>query len=155
MKKVKWCFSIKGGLKMTEPNKEVSLSYLNEAERTLSKIKGLIDGEDFVWASVRIYYCAYYSLYAFLQRIGVKSENHDCSIELARELLNRGLKEMEEFKQDRIKFQYYLKTGQKSGLNRAYSQAKGFYLSFKKFVVELNNKDIEDYRNKLKEILNE
>lgn len=32
------------------------------------------------WIPVVAYYCAYYSVYAFLRLIGIKSENHFCSI---------------------------------------------------------------------------
>ena len=42
MNKLVWCFSLKKGLKIREPNKVLALSYLREAERTLSKVKSLI-----------------------------------------------------------------------------------------------------------------
>lgn len=154
MNKIKWCFSVKGGLKFIEPNKELAVSYLNEAEKTLSKINQLINEEDFLWASVRIYYCAYYSIYSFLQKIGVKSENHDCAIELIKEFFSNDLlKNIDKFKEDRISSQYYLKTGQKNKLNDNYFQVKEFYLKFKKVINEISEEDVKDYRNKLNEML--
>lgn len=141
---------------MTEPQANVAVSYLAEAERTLSKIKPLIDEGDFVWADVRIYYCAYYSIYSFLQRIGIKSENHDCAIGLAEELLGKELlKNMELFRKNRIHSQYYLKTGQKSRLIENYSLAKKFYLKFKEIISRMSDEDVKNYRNKIKELMNE
>lgn len=156
MNKIKWCFSVKNELKIVEPNKEIALSYLNEAEKTLSKIKNLIEENDFVWASVRIYYCAYYSLYSFLQRIGTKSENHDCSVELVKELLHKDfINEITSFKKDRIDSQYYLKTGQKEKLLGLYSKVKEFYLDFREIVENLTDQDIKDFNDKIKEMKND
>ena len=39
-----------------------------------------LNDKDLLWATVTIYYAEYYALYSFLQRIGVKCENHTCSI---------------------------------------------------------------------------
>lgn len=154
MNKIKWCFSIKGGLKFVEPSEDISKSYLAESENSLSKINQLIEESDFLWASVHIYYCAYYSIYSFLQRIGIKSENHDCSIELARELIKEDfLDYMDDFKKERVDAQYYLKTGQKKKMVHNYARVKEFYLQFKKIINEITEKDIREYRNKLKEIL--
>lgn len=156
MDKLKWCFDVKKGLKRTDSNTELAVSYLNQAERTLSKINELIEEGDFVWASVRIYYCAYYSLYSFLQKIGFKSENHDCSIELARQLIGKDwLNNIEQFKENRVDAQYYLKTGQKEKLSESYLFVKHFYLQFKEIVSNLSEEDIEDYNNKIERLLDE
>ncbi len=151
MNKLDWCFSIKRGLKKVDPSREIALSYLTEAEKSLSRIKRCVDEEDFVWASVRIYYCAYYSLYSFLQRIGIKSENHDCSIEFADKLIKKNVKErMEFFKKCRIDAQYYLKVGQREKLLKFYLEVKDFYLEFKNLVENLEDDEIKSLRDKIK-----
>lgn len=156
MEKIKWCFNLKKGLKIVEPNKNLSESYFKFSEDTLSKVKRLINEEDYLWASVRIYYCAYYCVYGFLQRIGVKSENHDCSIELIKVLLEENeVKDIDSFKDSRIESQYYLKSGKKEVLIKNYDLVKKFYLKFKEKVSLLNEKEVQGYRNKIKEILNE
>lgn len=156
MEKIKWCFGLKNGLKIVEPNENLVNSYLKFSEETLSKVKRLIEEEDYLWASVRIYYCAYYCIYGFLQKIGVKSENHDCSIKLVKSLLGEdAVKNIDLFKESRIELQYYLKTGQKDVLNKNYDLVKEFYLGFKEKVSLLNNEEVKEYRNKIKEMLNE
>ncbi|MBU4501386.1 MAG: HEPN domain-containing protein [Nanoarchaeota archaeon] len=132
-------------MKKVEPNKEVALSYLGEAEKTLSKVNALIEEGDFVWASARIYYCAYYSIYSFLQRIGIKSENHDCSIELVKKLVKKDfVNNIDSFKENRVDSQYYLKTGQKEKMLRLYLKVKEFYLDFREIVENLTDDDIKN-----------
>ena len=153
MNKVNWCFSIKKGLSIIEPNMNLSQSYLDEAKKTISRVKSLIEEDDFIWASVRIYYSAYYSLYSFLQRIGVKSENHDCSIELAKSLLEEDfISNIDMFKKGRIDSQYYLKIGKKGELSALYNSAKEFYLRFNEIVRNLSEEDIKEFQIKLSRI---
>ena len=150
MTKISWCFSIKGGLEKTEPNDNLSSSYLTQAETSLAKVKELIEDNDLVWASVRIYYSAYYALYSFLQKIGVKSENHECSIELSKELLNQNfVDKINDFKKERIDSQYYLIIGKKEKLLELYSSAKEFYLKFKNIIDNISKQDIENFRSEI------
>ena len=45
-KKLKWCFGIKGGLKILEPNERLARSYLNEAKQSLERAeKNFNDGD--------------------------------------------------------------------------------------------------------------
>lgn len=154
MKKIKWCFLTNGGLKLIEPNLIVSNSYLDQAEKTLSKIKQLIEEEDFVWASARIYYSAYYLVNSFLQKIGVKSENHDCSIELIKYLFEKDF-DLGLFKKNRIDSQYYFKFRQKKDLFELYSKVKLFYLEFREQIELFGEKKIEGVRIKLRGFLDE
>jgi len=149
MKKINWCFKIKNGLKFVEPSEIISKSYLEQSEKTLSKIKELIEEEDFVWASARIYYSAYYLILSFLYRVGVKSENHDCSIKLVEFLLNKKL-DLKLFKENRVDSQYYFKFKERKDLLDLYSKIKLFYLEFKKIILSLNEKEIEDCIKKIK-----
>jgi len=150
MEKINWCFQVKHGLKLIEPNLNVSNSYLIQSEKTLSKVKRLIDEEDYLWASVRIYYCAYYCIYSFLQKVGIKSENHDCSIELIKFLLNEEfVKDIDIFRASRIDSQYYLILGQKEKLLENYQKVKEFYLNFKEKIDALGKKEITNFRIKI------
>jgi len=150
MGKINWCFSIKNGLQKVDPNKNLSNSYLSQAENSLSKVDELIKENDLVWASVRIYYAAYYSLYAFLQRIGIKSENHDCSINLVKKLMNNEfVGNIDRLKKERIDAQYYLEIGKKEDMLNFYNIAKEFYLKFKNIIVNISDDDILKYRIKI------
>ena len=153
MEKINWCFKV-NGLKIIEPNLIVSKSYLEQSEKALSKVKSLIDENDFVWANSRIYYCAYYALLSFLYKIGIKSENHDCSIELIKFLFGKDFG-ISSYKENRIKSQYYFKFSSKEELLNDYSKIKLFFVNFKKIIDLIKDKEIEEYRNKVKEMINE
>ena len=64
------------------------------------------------WRTITAYYACYDCLYAILQKIGIKSEIHDCSIEMMN--LIGGFSDSDRdflggLKNDRIDVQYYLK----------------------------------------------
>ena len=91
MDKLRWCFRIKDGIKIVNPSEEIPRSYMELAKSTLKRANEVLEKKDPVWSSVMIYYADYYALYSFLRKIGVKSENHSCSIEAAGLLLgNKG-----------------------------------------------------------------
>jgi len=79
-RKLGWCFELKDGLKIVEPNERLSISYLEQAKSSLLRAEKDLEDKDLLWATVAIYYAEYYALYSFLQKIGIKCENHTCSI---------------------------------------------------------------------------
>ena len=89
-KKLTWCFKLKDGLKIDEPNERLSKSYLEQAKSSLLRAEKDLNDKDLLWATVAIYYAEYYALYSFLQRIGIKCENHACSILAVTLLLGEG-----------------------------------------------------------------
>ncbi|MBN2423295.1 HEPN domain-containing protein [Candidatus Woesearchaeota archaeon] len=130
---MKWiikCKKIKNGLKNINPNTEISNRYLKQSENTLKRVKQLIDEEGHLWASVMTYYSAYYAIYAFLQKIGIKSENHSCSIEIFNYLTGEEelTKNIKKFRDARIDSQYYLILSKKEEINKNYTDLKDFYI---------------------------
>ena len=134
-------------IKQVVPNIDISKSYLEQAEKTLRKILQALDEQDFLWASVKIYYAAYYSLCAFLRRIGLDSDIHDCSIRVAAKILEDNDMEitMNILKQSRIDNQYYLKISDKKTLLDNYDAAKSLYIKF----YNLCNEPLENYVQKV------
>src|SRR3989344_2791396 len=59
-KSLNWCFKIKDGLRITEPNENLSESYLNEAKSSLERAEKDFNDGDLLWATVVIYYAEYY-----------------------------------------------------------------------------------------------
>ncbi len=108
-----WCTRIKKGIKLTNPSKEEANSYYEKAIEDFELLKE----EKFPkkWIPIVSYYIAYYSMYSLLREIGIKSENHNCSIkafELILELINenkRVIRVIKKLKKKREEAQYYLK----------------------------------------------
>ncbi len=109
-----WCKKQAKGIKIVEPNDNLSKEYLSSAEETLSLLKD-IQGNSNMWLATTKYYTEYFTVYALFMKLGIKSEIHECTISLSKiledeKILPKGTsKVLEDDKQLRIDNQYYLK----------------------------------------------
>ncbi len=155
-KKLKWCFKLKDGLKIVEPNEGLSKSYLEQAKSSLLRAEKDLEDKDLLWATVTIYYAEYYALYSFLQRIGIKCENHMCSILAVTFLLGEEKTEtINSHKDKRIDTQYYMKVDQEDNIRIMLQEAKLFVSNFDEVVSNLSEKEVNLYREKIKEKKNQ
>ncbi|MCK4808188.1 MAG: hypothetical protein KAS90_01060 [Candidatus Aenigmarchaeota archaeon] len=144
---LKWCCRLKDGIKITEPNNRLAESYLEHSRTSLKRAHDMFEAKDFLWTTVILYYAEYYALYSFLQKIGVKCENHFCSITAVRFILGKDkTKTIEDHKGKRIDAQYYMKIADESSIKGIMIAAKEFILEFQNIVSELSDKDIEIHR---------
>ncbi|MCK5699337.1 MAG: hypothetical protein KAH93_05795, partial [Candidatus Aenigmarchaeota archaeon] len=79
MEMIKWCMGLKKGLEIVEPNKNLSKVYIEKSEKALDAAGSLKNNKD--WEISSSYYAMYFALYAILMKIGIKCENHTCTIE--------------------------------------------------------------------------
>ena len=146
-KKLKWCFKLKDGIKIVETNERLSKSYLEQAKSSLLRAKKDLNDNDLLWSTVAIYYAEYYALYSFLQRIGVKCENHTCSILAVTLLLGEDkTKTINQHKDKRIDAQYYMKVDQDTKVRLMLQEAKTFISNFDELVSNLTENEIKGYR---------
>jgi len=146
-KNLGWCFKLKDGLKIVEPNERLSKSYLEQAKSSLLRAEKDLNDKDFLWATVAMYYAEYYALYSFLQKIGIKCENHACSILITTLLLGIDkTKTINEHKGKRIDAQYYMKVDQEIKIRSMLQEAKIFVSNFDEIISRLNENEIKDYR---------
>ena len=128
--KLKWCFS-KKEVKLIEPNENLAREYIKSAEETL----------------VVIFAC-----YALLMRLGIKSEIHDCTIEILKFLEKENIidkrtaKILEKDKELRIDNQYYLKNRE---VVVEYEKLRDLILKIKEIINTITNKQIEEIRMKI------
>lgn len=82
------------------------LRYMQESEDTFSSILGAKGS----WPAIMAYYCCYHAFYSVLMKTGIRSEIHECTIELTRlfGFTNEEMKFLHELKENRIDVQYYL-----------------------------------------------
>ncbi|MFH1455343.1 MAG: HEPN domain-containing protein [archaeon] len=151
-KKLKWCFKLKEGLRIVEPNERLAKAYLRESKSSLERAEKDFKDDDLLWATVIIYYADYYALYSFLQKIGVKCENHSCSIEVVKTMLGKEqVKTIEKHKDKRIDAQYYMKIDKQKEVAQMLQECKTFVAEFDQIVENLSEKDIKNFRKDLKE----
>ncbi len=149
-KKLKWCFKIKDGLRIIESNERLSKSYLQQAKASLLRAQKDLKDKDLLWTTVAIYYAEYYALYSFLQKIGIKCENHSCSILIVSFLLGEDkIKIINEHKEKRIDAQYYMKVGQEDTVRVMLIEAQNFVSYFDELISTLSNKEVKEYRDKI------
>jgi len=151
-KKLKWCFRLKDGLKIVEPNERLSKSYLEQAKSSLLRAEKDLNDKDFLWATVTIYYAEYYALYSFLQKIGIKCENHFCSILATTFLLGKDkTRIINEHKDKRMDAQYYMKVDKEIEIRKMLQEAKMFVSDFDEIVSELTESEVKNYREFISE----
>jgi uncharacterized protein (UPF0332 family) len=153
MNKLKWCFK-KGGAEVVLENELLSKSYFKNARSSFTRAKENFEKEDYLWATVVIYYSEYYALYSFLQRIGIKCENHDCSIEIVEFLIGEEYtKSIKIHKKFRIDAQYYMKVGQKELIEKMIIESRDLIQKLNILLLSLDKNKINSYKLKLMEVL--
>lgn len=148
---LKWCCGKKEGIKLIEPNDNLSLGYIEMAEKaigTMNREKNLNNQ----FAISAGYYAMYYSLYAVLMKLGVKCEIHSCTLEFMKELL----KDFYSKEDSRIIWkafdtrntsQYYVdKIISQEDMELVFSNALPFLDKSKAILTKINEKDILNIR---------
>lgn len=137
-------------MRVSEPNETLAKSYLQESKSSLKRAEKDFMDKDLLWATVIIYYAEYYAIYSFLQRIGIKCENHLCSILAVSNILGEDkTRTINLHKNKRIDAQYYMKTGKEEEVGKMLKDAKVFVAVFDEIVSNLNEKEIKIYREKI------
>ncbi len=153
--KLKWYCRQSAGLKIDKPNDNLAKEYLQSAEETLSVLQD-IQGKSNMWLATTKYYCEYFSIYALLQKIGIKCEIHDCTIEIAKlleeiKIIPEGYsKKLEDDKELRIDNQYYLKNRLVDVNSRELSE---FILTIKNKINSITLDEINQVRDEVKKII--
>ncbi len=153
--KLRWCCKQSAGLKIDKPNENLAKEYLQSADETLSILQD-IKGKSNMWLATTKYYSEYFSIYALLQKIGIKCEIHDCTIEFAKlleemKIIPEGYsKKLEDDKDLRIDNQYYLKNKPVDINIREISE---FILTIKNKVNSITLGEVNNIRDEIKKLI--
>lgn len=152
MKKIDWCKKQERGIKIQEPNDNLSKEYFENSEESLKVLKSIRDTKSNMWLATTKYYIEYFGVYSILMKLGIKCEIHDCTIALVKFLEDFGIFEkntykiLEEDKELRIDNQYYLKN---KPVNIDFDELSIFLLSIRKSLDNLNSNKIKEIRDKI------
>ncbi|MBU0532536.1 HEPN domain-containing protein [Candidatus Micrarchaeota archaeon] len=154
---VSWCFKQKRGIKLEAPNDNLCDVYIKKAKSSLNMLESATEKEEIDWISTTAYYARYFSFYALLQKCGIKSEIHDCTISLMQFLfVDENLIEQKYYdelllaKELRVDTQYYFAEEiDLNKLKRDSETARSFVLNMEEVIENLTVKQIEEIRNKL------
>ncbi|MBU4502496.1 MAG: hypothetical protein KKA79_07905 [Nanoarchaeota archaeon] len=153
MKKINWCKKQKKGIKLIEPNDNLSEEYYQNSEESLKVLRFIKKTKSNMWLATTKYYIEYFAVYSILMKIGIKCEIHDCTISLVRFLEKEGLIKikisdiLEKDKKLRMDNQYYLKN---RPVKIDFEKLSEFIVFIKDILDNLNKKKIEELRTKIK-----
>ena len=154
---VSWCWKQKRGIKLEEPNNNLCNAYIEKAKSALNMLDSAIEKEEIDWIATTAYYSRYFALYALLQKCGIKSEIHDCTISLMHFLFVEENIIPEELytelllaKDLRVDTQYYVTEQiEKEKLKTDSATARNFFLKMEEIIENLTDDKIKTIRQKL------
>lgn len=155
MSKLLWCLNQKNGIQLIVPNPNLSKAYMAKAQDALESIQVNIKKE---WKIATAYYSIYFSLYAIMMRIGIKSEIHSCTIEFVKEYLSEffakdELELIEDSLKARIDAQYYIDKDIPDELfDKLVESAPIIVVTSKSILAKLNEKKINSIRDEIKDL---
>lgn len=121
------------------------------AKSSLNRASLMLEEKDILWTTVMLYYAEYYALSSFLIGIGVKCENHFCSILISEYLLGKKqIKTIERHKEMRIDAQYYLKVYEERKIRKMLNSAKIFVAEMEEVVSNLTGAGISSFRSRIR-----
>lgn len=155
-----WCWRQKRGIKLEAPNDNLCKAYIEKAKSALNMLDSAIEKDETDWIVTTAYYSRYFALYALLQKCGIKSEIHDCTISLMHFLFVEGniisnqlYTELLLAKDLRIDMQYYV-TEQidKEKLKIDSATARDFVLKMEGSIENLTADIIKKIRQKVSSV---
>ena len=155
--RVSWCWKQKRGIKLEEPNDNLCKAYIEKAKSALNMLDSAIEKEEIDWIATTAYYSRYFAIYALLQKCGIKSEIHDCTISLMHflfveeKIIDEQLyDELLLAKDLRVDTQYYV-TEQidKEKLKTDSATARNFVLKMEEVIENVTETQITKIRQKL------
>jgi uncharacterized protein (UPF0332 family) len=152
-----WCLKQKRGIKCENPNDNLSIVYIKKAKSALNMLTSATEKDEVDWIATTAYYARYFAFYALLQKGGITSEIHDCTISLMRFLFveeeiidERFYNELRLAKELRVDVQYYVTQElDKEKLHKDAETARHFVLRMEEIIENITQEKINQLRAKL------
>ena len=155
---IDWCCKNKNGIKIVEPNENLAKAYTEMAKEALIVMTDVKD-KSLRWSISSCYYSMYYSLYAILQKIGIKCEIHSCTLKFMETFLlnfysNEDLKTIEKAFELRESIQYYAdRIISKEDADFVVKQAPLFFNKSQDILSRLNQDDLSKIKADVKRFI--
>ena len=153
MEKIKWCMGLKKGLEMVDPNENLSKVYIEKSERALNAAASLKNNKD--WEISSSYYAMYFALYAILMKIGIKCENHTCTIEFMNIFLldyfdAKDVKQIRTSMALRVDAQYYAdREISEEKYRKLINGAPSFLVKCKEVLFKIKDAEVDNIRKRM------
>lgn len=152
-----WCLKQKRGVKLDEPNDNLCAVYITKAKSALNMLTSATEKDEVDWIATTAYYARYFAFYGLLQKCGIKSEIHDCTISLMHFLFveekwieEHFYKELQLAKDLREDMQYYVTEElDKVKLKKDAETARDFVLKMEEIADAITEKKVNQLREKI------
>jgi len=137
---------------MIYPNDNLANAYLSKAEDALETMNSITSPD---WRISTAYYAMYYSFYAILMRVGIKSEIHTCTIECMKVFFDNFFSEkdvelMEKARNLRVESQYYVPgVTVEADVSEIAEAAPLFVIKCRHICSRIKSEDIEEIRGRI------
>ena len=81
MDKFNWCKKQKNGIVLIKENENLAKAYFSKSQGSLETMQ-LAKAKD--WKISAAYYSMYFAVYALCMKVGIKSEIHSCTLQIAK-----------------------------------------------------------------------
>ena len=147
----------KRGVKLEELNDNLCTAYLTKAKSALNMLTSATEKDEVDWIATTAYYARYFAFYGLLQKCGIKSEIHDCTISLmhflfveAKLIENHFYTELQLAKDLREDMQYYVTEElDKVKLQKDAETARSFVLRMEEVADSITGEQINQMRAKI------
>ena len=159
MELIKWCMKLKNGIELAAPNDNLCGAYVKKAETALNAASALKGNKE--WEVSSSYYAMYFSLYAVMSKIGVKCENHSCSIAFMKDFLPKKFEKVDsdflkKAMHARIDMQYYSNRGiDDQFYQKMMKNAAIFLVECKEAINSIKQEEIAQIRDEMEKIKEE
>jgi uncharacterized protein (UPF0332 family) len=153
-----WCAQAKNGIVLIEPNDNLASAYIRKSEDAMVAMHSVPSRD---WKITAGYYSLYFSLYSVLTKIGIKSENHVCTIEIMQHLLTaffstEECEMLEKARRVRVETQYYVTSDSSSVFSDTLvKQVPRFLVKCKTMIGGLDEKQVHALRATLAQLIRE
>lgn len=157
-RKIQWCLKKERGISLIRPNENLAQSYVAKAKEAAEVMRTLQE-KSMAWAMSACYYSMYYSLYAVMMKLGVKSEIHSCTITFMRYALKgyfdeSDVKVLERAFEARIDHQYYvMKIPKAEKLDELFESAILFYEKSQNVLSKIDESFISSVRKMIRSLM--
>jgi uncharacterized protein (UPF0332 family) len=157
-RKIQWCLKKERGISLIKPNENLSKAYVAKAKEAAEVMRTLQE-KSMAWAMSACYYSMYYSLYAVMMKLGVKSEIHSCSMTFMRYALKgyfdeSDVKVLERAFEARIDHQYYVtKIPKAEKIDELFESAILFYEKSQNVLLKIDENFIGSVRKRIHSLM--
>ena len=134
---------------LVEPSEEIKQSYIEKSVSNIDSAKILLKNNKLEESVALSYYSMYHYVTALFFKVGIKSENHNATIQMLKDIFGIDNKEISSAKKERLDKQYYVNFKiSKEEVTEAIKKAEIFNAFMNDFISKISNEEINKAREK-------